>query len=54
MKAVFIEQHGGPEVLKYGEVPDPTPKPGEVIVDAIAASVNGADWKVRAGESHRQ
>ena len=54
MKAVFIEQHGGPEVLKYGDVPDPTPKPGEVIVDAIAASVNGADWKVRAGESHRQ
>ena len=54
MKAVFIEQHGGPEVLKYGDVPDPTPKPGEVIVDAIAASDNGADWKVRAGESHRQ
>ena len=54
MKAVFIEQHGGPEVLKYGDVPDPTPKPGEVIVDAIAASINGADWKVRAGESHRQ
>ena len=25
MKAVFIEQHGGPEVLKYGDVPDPTP-----------------------------
>jgi NADPH:quinone reductase-like Zn-dependent oxidoreductase len=54
MKAVFIEQHGGPEVLKFGDVPDPTPKPGEVIVDAIAASINGADWKVRAGESHRQ
>jgi NADPH:quinone reductase-like Zn-dependent oxidoreductase len=54
MKAVFINQHGGPEVLKYGDLPDPTPKPGEVIVDAIAASVNGADWKVRAGESHRQ
>ena len=54
MKAVFINEHGGPEVLKYGDVPDPTPKPGEVIVDAIAASVNGADWKVRAGESHRQ
>ncbi len=54
MKAVFIEEHGGPEVLKYGELPDPTPKPGEVVVDAVAASVNGADWKVRAGESHRQ
>src|SRR5262249_42875131 len=54
MKAVFIEQHGGAEVLKYGDLPDPTPRPGEVIVDAAAASVNGADWKVRAGESHRQ
>ena len=54
MKAVFINEHGGPEVLKYGDVPDPTPKPGEVVVDVVAASVNGADWKVRAGESHRQ
>ena len=54
MKAVFIEQHGGPEVLRYGDLPDPTPKPGEVVVDVLAASVNGADWKVRAGESHRQ
>ncbi len=54
MKAVFIERHGGPEVLKYGDLPDPTPKPGEVVVDIVAASVNGADWKVRAGDSHRQ
>ena len=54
MKAVFIEQHGGPEVLRYGDLPDPMPKPGEVVVDVLAASVNGADWKVRAGESHRQ
>jgi NADPH:quinone reductase-like Zn-dependent oxidoreductase len=54
MKAVFIEKHGGPEVLRYGDLPDPTPKPGEVVVDVIAASVNGADWKVRAGESHKQ
>jgi NADPH:quinone reductase-like Zn-dependent oxidoreductase len=49
MKAVFIEQHGGPDVLRYGDLPDPTPKPGEVVVDVLAASVNGADWKVRAG-----
>jgi NADPH:quinone reductase-like Zn-dependent oxidoreductase len=54
MKAVFIERHGGPQVLQYGELPDPTPGPGEVVVDIVAASVNGADWKVRAGESHRQ
>ena len=49
MKAAYIEQHGGPEVLKYGDLPDPQPKPGEVVVDIHAASINGADWKVRAG-----
>jgi len=54
MKAVFIERHGGPQVLQYGELPDPTPQAGEVVVDIVAASVNGADWKVRAGESHKQ
>ena len=42
-------KNGGPEVLQYGDVPDPVAKPGEVIVDIHAASVNGADWKVRAG-----
>ena len=50
MKAVFIEQFGGPEVLKYGDLPDPVAGPGEVVVDNHAASVNGADWKVRAGQ----
>src|SRR5215510_14230098 len=50
MKAAFIERHGGPEVLKYGDLPDPTAAPGEVVIDIAAASVNGADWKVRAGD----
>jgi NADPH:quinone reductase-like Zn-dependent oxidoreductase len=50
MKAAFIEKFGGPEVLKYGDLPDPVPAPGEVVVDVVAASVNAADWKVRAGE----
>jgi NADPH:quinone reductase-like Zn-dependent oxidoreductase len=50
MKAVFIEQFGGPDVLRYGDLPDPTPTQGEVVVDVAAASVNAADWKVRAGE----
>jgi NADPH:quinone reductase-like Zn-dependent oxidoreductase len=49
MKAVYIEQFGGPEVVKYGDLPDPTAAAGQVVVDAFAASVNGADWKVRAG-----
>ena len=51
MKAVFIDRHGGPEVLKYGELPDPVPNPGEIVADVHAASVNAADWKVRTGES---
>jgi NADPH:quinone reductase-like Zn-dependent oxidoreductase len=51
MKAAFIERHGGPEVLKYGDMPDPVAAPGEVVVDIVAASVNGADWKVREGKS---
>lgn len=50
MKAAYLEQYGGPEVLKIGELPDPVPAPGQVVVDVAAASVNGADWKVCAGE----
>src|SRR6266849_7440986 len=50
MKAAFIEQYGGPEVLKYGDLPDPVAGPGQVVIDVVAASVNGADWKVRVGQ----
>jgi NADPH:quinone reductase-like Zn-dependent oxidoreductase len=49
MKAAFFMKNGGPEVLQYGDVPDPVAGAGEVLVDVHAASVNGADWKVRAG-----
>ena len=49
MKAAFFRRHGGPEVMEYGDVPDPVAKAGEVLVDVHAASVNGADWKVRKG-----
>jgi NADPH:quinone reductase-like Zn-dependent oxidoreductase len=51
MKAAYIERHGGLEVLKFGDMPDPVAKPAEVVVDIVAASVNGADWKVREGKS---
>ena len=49
MKAAYFMKNGGPEVMEYGDVPDPTPEAGQVLVDVHAASVNGADWKVRAG-----
>src|SRR5438874_3574743 len=50
MKAAFIERYGGPGELKYGELPDPVAGPGEVAIDVHAASINAADWKVRAGQ----
>ena len=49
MKAAYFMKNGGPEVMEYGEVPDPVAAPGQVLVDVHAASVNGADWKVRSG-----
>ncbi len=49
MKAAFFEEHGEPEVLQFGDLPDPVAGPDEVVIDIHAASVNGADWKVRAG-----
>ena len=50
MKAAYIEKFGGPEVLIYGDLPDPAAGPGQVVVDVVAASINAADWKVCAGE----
>jgi NADPH:quinone reductase-like Zn-dependent oxidoreductase len=50
MKAVVFTQYGGPEVLRYVDVPDPVAQADEVVVDVYAASVNGADYKVRRGE----
>ena len=52
MKASYFEGHGGPEVLIYGDLPDPVPGPGEVIVDIHAASVNAADVKVLEGGTY--
>ncbi|MFN3655728.1 MAG: NADP-dependent oxidoreductase [Pseudolabrys sp.] len=49
MKAMLLMGHGGPEMLRYGEAPDPVAGPGEIVVDVHAASVNGADPKVRRG-----
>lgn len=49
MKAVFIRSYGGPEVLEVGELPDPKPGPGDVLVAVEAASLNPIDWKTREG-----
>src|SRR3954454_21061008 len=50
MQGGYMRQCAGPEVLKVGDLPDPSAGPGQVVVDTVAASVNGADWKVCAGE----
>ncbi|HUQ76000.1 MAG TPA: NADP-dependent oxidoreductase [Burkholderiales bacterium] len=50
MKASFFHRFGGPEVLEYGELPDPVPAAGEVLIDIHAASINAADWKMRGGQ----
>src|SRR5271163_4612928 len=49
MKAVLFAAHGGPEMLRLGDAPDPVAGPGEIVVDVHAASVNAADYKVRLG-----
>lgn len=49
MKAVVMNGHGGPEVLRLGEVPKPVPKNGDVLLRIAATSVNRADTQQRAG-----
>ncbi|HYN14259.1 MAG TPA: NADPH:quinone oxidoreductase family protein [Terriglobales bacterium] len=49
MKAILATRSGGPEVLELQDVPDPQPKPGEVLVRVEAAGVNFADTMMTQG-----
>jgi NADPH:quinone reductase-like Zn-dependent oxidoreductase len=49
MKAVRVHRFGGPEVLRYEQVPIPEPAPGEVLVRVSAVGVNPPDWYMREG-----
>lgn len=49
MRAVVITRHGDPDVLRVEERPEPTPGPGEVVVDVRAAGLNFADVMARMG-----
>ena len=49
MKAIRIHEDGGPEVIRYEEVPDPVAGAGEVLVSLRAASLNHLDLWVRKG-----
>lgn len=49
MKAIRFHEHGGPEVLRYEDVPDPVPGSGQVLLRVLAAGVNYADASRRKG-----
>jgi NADPH2:quinone reductase len=49
MKAAYFEATGPPEVIQYGDVATPTPRPGEVLVKVAAASLNPIDTYIRSG-----
>lgn len=50
MKAIYFEEYGGPDVLRYGERPCPVPRRGQVLVQVRAAGVNPRDWLLREGK----
>jgi NADPH:quinone reductase len=49
MLAVQVTQTGGPEVLTPAELPDPTPGPGEMLIEVAAVGVNYIDTYQREG-----
>lgn len=49
MRAITVDQPGGPEVLRLGEIPDPTPAPDQLLIKVAAAGVNRADLQQRIG-----
>jgi NADPH:quinone reductase-like Zn-dependent oxidoreductase len=49
MRALQFRQYGGPEVLEWGDAPDPHAGPGQIRIAVRAASVNPIDWKAYTG-----
>jgi NADPH:quinone reductase-like Zn-dependent oxidoreductase len=49
MKAVHIHEQGGPDVLRFEDMPRPEPGTHEMLVRIHAAGVNPVDWKIREG-----
>ena len=49
MRAIVVQEHGGPEVLRVTETESPTPGAGEALVDVAASGINFIDVYHRAG-----
>lgn len=54
MHAIEVAEHGGPEVLRYVEKPQPSPGPGQVLIKAEAIGVNYIDTYFRSGAYPRE
>ena len=52
MKAIVVHEFGGPEVLKYEEMPRPEPNEDEILIRVMAAGVNPVDAAIRSGRFH--
>lgn len=52
MKAAYIEETGSPDVIRYGELPDPTCGPNQVLLQVGAVSVNPIDTYIRNGANY--
>ncbi len=48
MKAALATAYGSPDVMKVGEVPQPVPGDGEILIRVMAAAVNSGDWRIRS------
>ncbi len=49
MKAAYLEATGASDVIRYGDVPTPTPKAGEILIKVGAAALNPIDLYIRSG-----
>lgn len=49
MRAVIIEEYGGPEVLRLAERPEPSVRPRDVLIAVRATALNPVDYKIRSG-----
>src|SRR6266478_8154983 len=49
MKAIVVHEYGGPEILKYEDVPRPEPQDDQLLIRVVAAGVNPVDGMIRSG-----